>query len=1035
MQYDRPGIEAFVSKLVGIKAADLDWASSLGKKYGAKEELDGRGDAARHLALGWLAANAESPATAKKAIQAREYLDTDYIREVLGGKFAGKEMDLRNNELGMQIPAKTREEAERIIGQMIEGKEATFMTPQESYEMRGYAEGGAVKDYEYGFGPEASGIGRLLSPLMPFRREVEKPYEERVVESPEAGQVERVVTPGQYGDVEAAVPEALQGLASFKGLLRDPEARAAVMEALSSAPDALQGLVRRMGISGEAALAGEERVYDPKTGQVVGAEELMLSVPAMMSPATAAMTAGETGAVFGMMGSSNVSGRFKKAVDDAEKMFNEGRREDAIYRRTGVIRTTENKPGVFIPIHGEGGLKFDKFNQYVENDLVAETASGKEPSRKLGELIEFDNGFEAYPELKNKEVVFWPASTSPIFDLARGEKEGGAPVLYNATTDSFVVKTGVGGKPSFFGGPERHFSTAIQDYISQKEGFVRPAATDLSQALSPQGFRAKVKAREMLANEDIPSARLQYEAAQARYPYDIEQATRSPLGLQRESVFSSYIQEKPDLYQTEVLTAYGPKERRVYPVNMGALRGDLPNIEPPPVSFPSSIPDVVSSLKQEKGTGPQMLGLIKNAGIKQEDLERLDLPSFLDDSKKYTKQEILDHINSVDDDLSRPLSDNFVKGFHETAYTLNRAAPEGYTIEPARSPRTIAVTTTQDPEGMMASKSPGIPSYHKGLPEETVVHIRLNERTVYDGDKPVEALYVDEIQSDWHQAANEYANDLTILFDIAEAYGADREDFTDIKLNAFRSSMEEIRPEYNSLVAKSIEDPDKRQKFFDKLDDNVLNYRMGVPAIPDADPEELKDLKDKFKKGVVKDVKKTLKSQYNVGAPEIRDAIYSGGQISGTVPDAPLKDNWHEVGFRRALKEAVDSGLEYIAFTTDDIENRKYGGKKFKFYDNVLAPYVKKLAKRKQYNGELRRGGILLTPNDSEKEKAVMSVWLLKITPEMEKAYSSPEVKPYANYANGGGVAALVPRANAMFNTPVIRRGMGAFAPYTSRRA
>jgi len=151
MQYNRPGIEAFVSRLVGMKAEDLDWASSLGKKYGAKEELDGRGDAARHLALGWLAANAESPATAKRAIQAREYLDTDYIREILGGKFAGKEMDLRNNELGMQIPAKTREEAERIIGQMIEGKEATFMTPQESYEMRGYAEGGQVSEMEPAF--------------------------------------------------------------------------------------------------------------------------------------------------------------------------------------------------------------------------------------------------------------------------------------------------------------------------------------------------------------------------------------------------------------------------------------------------------------------------------------------------------------------------------------------------------------------------------------------------------------------------------------------------------------------------------------------------------------------------------------------------------------------------------------------------------------------------------------------------------------------------------------------------------------------
>lgn len=61
---------------------------------------------------------------AKKAIQAREYFDTDYFRELFGGKFAGKEMDLRNNELGMQIPAKTREEAEEAIQRMIESRDA-----------------------------------------------------------------------------------------------------------------------------------------------------------------------------------------------------------------------------------------------------------------------------------------------------------------------------------------------------------------------------------------------------------------------------------------------------------------------------------------------------------------------------------------------------------------------------------------------------------------------------------------------------------------------------------------------------------------------------------------------------------------------------------------------------------------------------------------------------------------------------------------------------------------------------------------------
>jgi len=793
------------------------------------------------------------------------------------------------------------------------------------------------KDYEYGFGPEASGIGRLLSPLMPFRREVEKPYEERIVESPAAGQVERVVTPGQYGDVEAAVPEALQGLASFKGLLRDPEARAAVMEALSSAPDALQGLVRRMGISGEAALAGEERVYDPKTGQVVGAEELMLSVPAMMSPATAAMTAGETGAVFGMMGSSNVSGRFKKAVDDAEKMFNEGRREDAIYRRTGVIRTTENKPGVFIPIHGEGGLKFDKFKEYVENDLIPETASGREPSRKLGEVIEWDNGFEAYPELKDKEVVFWPASSSPIFELARGEKEGGAPVLYNATTDSFVVKTGFGGKPSFFGGgPERHFSAAIQDYISQKEGFVRPASTDLSQALSPQGFRAKVKAREMLANEEIPSPRLQYEAAQARYPYDIEQATRSPLGLQRESVFSSYTQEEPDRYQAEVMEAYSPEERRVYPVNMGALRGDLPNIEPPPVTYESPLFGVVETLKQDKGTGDQFLAQIQKSGVKQEDLEYMGLEPFLRGRKSVTKQDILDHM----EERKVPIQEQYLPNWQHTKSYLVSKGPDGEDLSLEAKPRdfnTLALTVPTDPiSGIAANRlTAGI---HDGLPDNTVAHARFNTRTLRVDGKPVQVLFIDEIQSDWHQRAKR------------------------------RIKKEEGVP---AIVANS--------------------KKEGITESPDISPAALK-----------------------------REA-YSA-QAAGSVPDAPFKDNWYELTFRRLVQEAVEAGLSGVAFTTDAMQTKKYG-RSFGFYDNVVKRYAEKYAKK--------HGTKLGTAKIGLKNGEGMDTWYMPITKEMEDLYR----KPIPQYANGGGVAALVPRANAMFNTPVIRRGMGAFAPYTSRRA
>jgi len=54
-------------------------------------------------------------------------------------------MDLHNNRLGYQLPAQTRDEAEKFINQLILSKEAEYMTPEESRKMRGYAMGGEAR--------------------------------------------------------------------------------------------------------------------------------------------------------------------------------------------------------------------------------------------------------------------------------------------------------------------------------------------------------------------------------------------------------------------------------------------------------------------------------------------------------------------------------------------------------------------------------------------------------------------------------------------------------------------------------------------------------------------------------------------------------------------------------------------------------------------------------------------------------------------------------------------------------------------------
>ena len=123
-----------VAKALGITEEDIAWATKVGEQYGMEEELDGKGDAARHLALGWLAKNSKYPNVAGTAINIRELLSSSFERE----------MDVSNNDLGFFMEAKDKAEAEERIKELIEKGEAKYYTLEESKKRRGYAEGGEV---------------------------------------------------------------------------------------------------------------------------------------------------------------------------------------------------------------------------------------------------------------------------------------------------------------------------------------------------------------------------------------------------------------------------------------------------------------------------------------------------------------------------------------------------------------------------------------------------------------------------------------------------------------------------------------------------------------------------------------------------------------------------------------------------------------------------------------------------------------------------------------------------------------------------
>jgi hypothetical protein len=147
-----------------------------------------------------------------------------------------------------------------------------------------------------------------------------------------------------------------------------------------------------------------------------------------------------------------------------------------------------------------------------------------------------------------------------------------------------------------------------------------------------------------------------------------------------------------------------------------------------------------------------------------------------------------------------------------------------------------------------------------------LAHMRVNDRVV-DGKK---TLFIEEIQSDWHQAGRkkgyQRAKDLTL---------------NDVDLRFVQSDVPEgadpsVYPGYYEA--------------FDKQTGEFLGRHSGTLNREQA----------------------------------MRDAVMSANQFQTGVPNAPFKTSWHELSLKRAIQEASEKGYDQIAFTTGKTQAERY---------------------------------------------------------------------------------------------------------------
>jgi hypothetical protein len=166
----------------------------------------------------------------------------------------------------------------------------------------------------------------------------------------------------------------------------------------------------------------------------------------------------------------------------------------------------------------------------------------------------------------------------------------------------------------------------------------------------------------------------------------------------------------------------------------------------------------------------------------------------------------------------------------------------------------------------------GYTSTHFDTPNY-VAHMRLNERTDAAG-KP--GLFLEEIQSDRHQAGRE------------KGYKGDPD------------------PKRDALQAKYDEATSKRNAARDALSNAIMKGAETGKFLSDATERKL--------------TQNLQNAQMNM-----ETALGELRRVKpGQVPDAPFRTSWPLQLFKRALRDAVDSGKDWIGWTTGETQAARY---------------------------------------------------------------------------------------------------------------
>ena len=198
------------------------------------------------------------------------------------------------------------------------------------------------------------------------------------------------------------------------------------------------------------------------------------------------------------------------------------------------------------------------------------------------------------------------------------------------------------------------------------------------------------------------------------------------------------------------------------------------------------------------------------------------------------------------------------------------------------------------------------------FPEDNVVaHIRLTDRIGPNGER---ILYMEEIQSDWHQKGWRYG------YQGSERFTGD---FTTKKVKTRRGGEEWQVKDGNGNLVTTIPHTNEYNPLGIDPDDPRASGIGEERQVSSAD-EAIS-----VAQGRASAFKEELDPLVNLAGTVEEGSLYAMEKFDLSperlrVPPAPLK-NWQEVAFRRVMRIAADEGYDSVAWTPGSVHSARYG--------------------------------------------------------------------------------------------------------------